>query len=189
LPATATQDLAKAVPQADRLSQPQDVNNPKNTLPTEQQQKAPQSTITKEKSMKTTKGLWIDRRKAVVVAVTDKGEQVKEILSHVEKHLGRFEGARSTTPYEAQQVPADDSQERGLTGQLDKYYDEVIAQVRGTELILIFGPGEAKGELIKRIEKYKLSGRIARVETADNMTVPQIAAKVRKYFSNREPEQ
>jgi hypothetical protein len=88
---------------------------------------------------------------------------------------------RSTTPYEAQQVPADDSQERGLTGHLDKYYDEVILHLRDAEVILIFGPGEAKGELIKRIERDKLSGRIAGVETADKMTVPQIAAKVRKY--------
>jgi hypothetical protein len=36
-------DPAKAVPQADTAIQPQDVNNPENTLPTEQQQKSPQS--------------------------------------------------------------------------------------------------------------------------------------------------
>ena len=117
--------------------------------------------------MKRTKGLWIDHRKAVVVTVTDKGEDVKEILSHVEKQLSRFEGARSTTPYPAQLVPADDSQQRDLTGQLDKYYDEVISHLRDAEVILIFGPGEAKGELMKRIERIKLSGRVAGVETAD----------------------
>ena len=131
--------------------------------------------------MKTTKGLWIDHRKAVIVTVTDKGEEVKEIPSQVEKQLGRFEGARSTTPYEAQQVPADDSRERDLTGHLDAFYDKVISHLRDAEVILIFGPGEAKGELTKRIEREKLSGRIAGVETADKMTVPQIAAKVRKY--------
>ena len=131
--------------------------------------------------MKTTKGLWIDHRKAVIVALTDKGEAVQEITSHVEKQLGRMNGERSTTPYEAQLVPADDSQERDLTGHLDKYYDEVISQLRDAETILVFGPGEAKGELIKRIERDKLSGRIAGVETADKMTVPQIAAKIRKY--------
>ena len=131
--------------------------------------------------MKTTKGLWIDHRKAVIVAVTDKGEEVKEIVSHVEKQLGRFEGVRSTTPYPAQLVPADDSQERDLTGHLDKYYDEVISHLRDAEVILIFGPGEAKGELIRRIERDRLGGRVAGVETVDKMTVPQIAAKVRKY--------
>jgi len=135
--------------------------------------------------MNTTKGLWIDHRKAVIVAVTDKGEEVKEIISHVEKQLGRFEGARSTTPYPAQLVPADDSQERDLTGHLDKYYEEVISHLRDAEEIMIFGPGEAKGELIKRIERNKLSGRIAGIETADKMTVPQIAAKIRKYFAQR----
>src|SRR5512141_2767522 len=105
--------------------------------------------------MKTTKGLWIDHRKAVIVAVTDKGEEVIELLSHVEKQLGRFEGERSTTPYPAQLVPADDSKQRGLTGHLDRYYDEVIARLRDAELILIFGPGEAKGELAKRIRDRK----------------------------------
>ena len=134
--------------------------------------------------MKTTKGLWIDHRKAVIVAVTDKGEEVNEIISHVEKQLSRFEGERSTTPYPAQLVPADDSQQRDLTGHLDKYYDEVISQLRDAELILIFGPGEAKGELAKRIESSKLSGRIAGIETVDKMTDRQIAAKVRTYLKN-----
>jgi hypothetical protein len=131
--------------------------------------------------MKTTKGLWIDHRKAVIVTVTDKGEDVKEIISHVEKQPGRLDGVRSTTPYEAQLVAADDSQERGLTGHLDAYYDEVISHLRDAEEILIFGPGEAKGELVKRVARDKLSGHIAGVETTDKMTVPQIAAKVRKY--------
>ncbi|MEK6699358.1 MAG: hypothetical protein AABZ10_10015, partial [Nitrospirota bacterium] len=36
-------ESAKAVQQADRLSQAHDVNNPEDTLPTEQQQKSPQS--------------------------------------------------------------------------------------------------------------------------------------------------
>lgn len=132
--------------------------------------------------MKTTKGLWIDHRKAVLVSVTDKGEEVKEIISHVEKQQGRVDGVRSTTPYPAQLVPADDSQQRDLTGHLDKYYDEVISHLRDAELILIFGPGEAKSELANRIEGSRLRGRIAGIETVDKMTDRQIAAKVRTYL-------
>ena len=134
--------------------------------------------------MKTTKGLWIDHKKAVIVAVTDKGEEVKEITSHVEKQLSRFEGVRSTTPYPAQLVPADDSKQRDLTAHLDKYYDEVISHLRDAELILVFGPGEAKGELVKRIENARLSVRIESVEAVDKMTDRQIAAKVRMYLKN-----
>ena len=132
--------------------------------------------------MKTTKGLWIDHRKAVIVTVTAKGAEVKEVFSHVERQLGRSEGVRSTVPYEAQQVPADDSQERVHTRHLEKYYDEVISQLRDAKVILLFGPGEAKAELVKRIERDKLSERITRITTTDKMTVPQLAAEVRKYL-------
>ena len=134
--------------------------------------------------MKTIKGLWIDHRKAVIVAATDKGEEVKEITSHVEKQPSRFEGVRSTAPYPAQLIPADDSQQKDLTGHLDKYYDEVISHLRNAELILILGPGEATGELIKRIEGSGLSSRIASVETVDKMTDRQITAKVRMYLKD-----
>ena len=49
---------------------------------------------------------------------------------------------------------------------------------------MIFGPGEAKGELKKRIKKNKLSGRIVGIETVDKMTHRQILARVRQYFKN-----
>jgi len=132
--------------------------------------------------MKTTVGLWIDHRKAIIVAVTNKGEETKLIISKVEKQPGRFAGIRSTTPYESQQVRADDSRERKFTGHLNIYYDAVIACIRDAESILIFGPGEAKGELQKRIKKDKLGGRIVGIETVDKMTDRQIESKVRQYF-------
>jgi len=132
--------------------------------------------------MKTIAGLWIDHRKAVIATVSDTGEETKVIESNVEKHSGRVAGVRSTTPYEAQKVPADDTREREFTSHLHGYYDEVIAAIRDAESILIFGPGEAKGELKGRLEKHKLGGRIVAVEAADKMTDRQIAAKVRGYF-------
>jgi len=127
-------------------------------------------------------GVWIDHRKAVIAVVSDEAEETKEIKSRVEKQPGRFAGVRSTTPCESQKVPADDSHEREFTGHLNVYYDEVIACIRDAESILIFGPGEAKGELRTRLEKDRLGGRIVAVETVDKMTDRQIAAKVREYF-------
>ena len=69
-----------------------------------------------------------------------------------------------------------------LTGELNIYYDAVVNAVRNVESLLIFGPGEAKGEFKKRLEKHKFGGLIAAVETVDRMTDRQIAAKVREYF-------
>jgi len=132
--------------------------------------------------MSTKVGLWIDHRKAVIMAVTDQGEAIRLLISKVDKQPGRSGGARSTTPYESQQVPADDLREKKFTGHLNIYYDAVIASIRFAESILIFGPGEAKGELKKRLEGDKLGGRIVSIETVDKMTDRQIAAKVRQQF-------
>ena len=135
--------------------------------------------------MRTRAGLWIDHRKAIVVAVTDKGEETALVVSKVERHPhGAGDSARARR-YESQKVPADDIRQRVLTGHLSVYYEAVIACLRDAEFILLFGPGEAKGELKKRLERSKLRGRIVGVETVDKMTTPQIAAKVRRYF----PEQ
>jgi len=136
--------------------------------------------------MKTIVGLWIDHRKAVIAAISDKGERTKVIESNVEKQPGRFAGTRSTTSYESQKVQADDSREREFTGHLHGYYDEVIAAISDAESILIFGPGEAKGELKKRLERKKHDVRIVAVETVDKMTDRQVVAKVQEYFSRDE---
>jgi hypothetical protein len=129
--------------------------------------------------MKKEVGLWIDHRKAVIVVIADQEEVTTKITSKVEKQPGRYGGVRSTTSYESQQVRADNSRERKFTGHLNIYYDAVIACIRDAESILIFGPGEAKGELKKRLERDKLGGRIVGIETVDKMTDHQIVAKVR----------
>jgi hypothetical protein len=123
-------------------------------------------------------GLWIDHKKAVIVTITDKGEEIKQIDSNVERQPHRDADSRS----QSKRIPADDTRERAFTGHLDIYYDEVISYIHDAELILLLGPGEAKGEIKKRMENKKFHGRIADVETADKMTDPQIAAKVRQYF-------
>jgi len=132
--------------------------------------------------MKTTVGLWIDHRKAIIVAVTDKGEETGLIISKVEKQLRRSGDSPLRGPYESYQVPESDSSQKTFTGHLNIYYDAVIACIRNAEAILIFGPGEAKGELKERLERSNLGGRIVGIETVDKMTDRQIAAKVRKYF-------
>ena len=132
--------------------------------------------------MRTGVGVWIDHRKAVVVAVTEKGEEIGLIISKVERQLRRSGDSPLKGPHESQHVPADDSRQRKFTGHLNIYYDAVIACIRDAESILIFGPGEAKGELKTRLEKNNLGGRVAAIETVDKMTNRQIAAKVRQHF-------
>jgi hypothetical protein len=132
--------------------------------------------------MRTNVGLWIDHRKAVIVTISEEGDETKLIYSKVEKQLRRSGGSPLKGRYEEQQVPADDSRQRAFTGHLNIYYDAVIASIREAESILIFGPGEAKDELKKRLEANHLGNRIVGMETVDKMTDRQIAARVRQEF-------
>ncbi len=125
--------------------------------------------------MKNQVGLWIDHRKAVIVTVTDEGEETRLIESDMEKHV-RFASGSS------EDGSAESTRDRQFASHLDGYYDKVIASIRDAESILIFGPGEAKGELEKRLENKELGGRIVGIETVDKMTDRQIAARVRQHF-------
>ena len=133
--------------------------------------------------MKTLAGLWIDHREAIIVLVSGKRQETRRIKSFVESQLRRSGRPPSQGPFEAQMVPADDSREREYTGHLAHYYDEVISWIRPAEAILIFGPGEAKGELRKRIERDTLDLRILCFETTDKMTERQVSQKVRRHYS------
>ena len=130
--------------------------------------------------MSTQVGLWIDHRKAVIVMVSDHGLDTQTILSDVERHVRFSAGAVVTGSHESQPGTAEDTRERRFEGQLDTYYKEVVGCLRNAETILIFGPGEAKGELNRRLERDGLGTRIVGVETADKMTDRQIAARVRE---------
>jgi hypothetical protein len=127
-------------------------------------------------------GLWIDHRRTIIVTLSNKTEEIKLITAHLEKDARPSAGwaAHSGRDYKSE-----DLQDRRFMAHLDRYYDEVISFIRDAESILILGPGEAKGELKKRMESKGLQGRIVGVETVDEMTEPQIAAKVRQYFLNQ----
>ena len=121
------------------------------------------------------------------MALTDDGEHTTHIASNVEKHLERGGDSPLKGSYEARQVPRDDSRQRALTGELNVYYDTEIKAIRGYDHLLLIGPGEAKGELHKRLKKANLDARVEAMETSDKMTDPQIAAKVRAHFGLSAP--
>ena len=121
------------------------------------------------------------------MALTPDGEFITTIASKVEKHPERRGDSPLKGPYEAAQVPADDSRQRALTGELNVYYNSVVAAVREFRNLLLFGPGEAKGELHQCFKRKRSGARVIAVETEDKMTDPQIAAKVRTYFGSGVP--
>jgi hypothetical protein len=141
--------------------------------------------------MKKYVGIWLDHREAFVVYFlknqpldNEKQEIIERIESEIERRVRLSGGSRSPkTPYGPQEISVDSKQEDRIKGQLRKYYQEIIKRISDADRILIFGPGEAKTELKKEIEKSRpLASKIKQIETADKMTMKQIAAKARTFF-------
>jgi len=127
-------------------------------------------------------GLWIDRKKAVLVTQDDQGENIQQIDSGIGRHI-RYHGAsHPKSPFSAQYQQGDDQLDNRFTEHLNKFYEKVIAHLREADTVLIFGPGEAKLELEKRMIHEKVKAEIVGIETADKLTQRQIVSKVRNHF-------
>lgn len=125
--------------------------------------------------MKKKAGLWIDRANAVIVLFEDNDEEIKRIN-------------RAALNFARSNVVVDNIQQRMETENLNRYYDEVISIVKDADAVYIIGPGEAKGEFKKRMERKNLDMKNVTVETADSMTEPQIIAKIRNQFPRKRME-
>jgi len=132
--------------------------------------------------MKKQVGLWIDHREAILVILTDGVEKITRITSSNGKHVRYSGSSHSKTPPGLKELTSEDQRDRKFGNQLNIYYDDVIAALRDADTIQIFGPGEAKGELEKRIQREGLKAQIVTIETVDKMTDRQISAKVREHF-------
>jgi len=142
-------------------------------------------TNTQGGSMPKNVGLWIDHRKAVLVTLEGKAEEIRLIQSGVEQQTRSRGGTHMKTTHTAQYFPAEDHLDRQFIEKLNKYYEAVIAALRSADSVLVFGPGEAKSELEKRIACERAMVRIAAIEIADKMTDRQIADKVRRYYQKQ----
>jgi predicted class III extradiol MEMO1 family dioxygenase len=123
-------------------------------------------------------GLWLDHKKAVIVSITNDGEERRIITSDME-HYVRY----------SSNVPGDGSEEdvrdRRFWNHLGEYYEKVIAQIGEAKSIQIFGPGEAKYELRKRLESKGMLDNIVSVDDAGSLTDRQVAKRVRERFPAR----
>jgi stalled ribosome rescue protein Dom34 len=123
-------------------------------------------------------GLWINRKKAVIVSIADDVEARRIITSDMEHHV-----------LYSSVVPGDGAPEeirdRRFWNHLGEYYDKIVEHIRDATEILIFGPEVAKYELQKYLESAGLAGYIVSLEDAGTLTDPQIFAKVQKRFPVR----
>lgn len=119
-------------------------------------------------------GVWIDHKRAVIVSLVAGEATSRTLESDVRAHP-HFAGS--------QEGGGEKKYEERFNQQLDRYYDDVIAQIGKPDALLLFGPGEAKQQLKERLSHSKaFLGSAVTLESADKMTDPQIVAKVKEHF-------
>lgn len=145
--------------------------------------------------MKTYVGIWLDRKRAVVVAIKQplrsfekEGKTIiTQIKSNVERKVRLSGGSRTgNTPWGPQDISVDSKIEARQKLQLNKYYQQIIDMIKDADKILIMGPGKTKQELKNHIEKRKTTAsKISDLQTCDKMTDNQISSRVRTFFKIR----
>jgi hypothetical protein len=131
--------------------------------------------------MKREVGLWIDHQKTVMVTVLGEIEETREIRSNITKHEKPLIKLHVKSPNISRKANVD-AVKKDEGGYLSGYLDGVVSMLRNADFIWIFGPGDAKLELKKHLERADLGERIIRVEAVNKMTNRQIIAKVRQHF-------
>jgi len=128
-------------------------------------------------------GLWVDHEKAIIVSLIDGSHKVTHVESDIEGRFRLKGGSRSNTPYGIQSATSESKRDFRYSKHLNIYFQHIIDLLKEAKQIYIFGPGEAKFELKKEIEKNNVFlDKISDIETTDKLTEPQIVAKVKKYF-------
>ena len=129
-------------------------------------------------------GLWIDHKKAYLI--WHERKKVDIIPSNLEPRTHYSGGIRIGGSYN-QGMDSELRHNDRYRNQLNKYYSEVISTLQDVDSIFIMGPGEAKLELEKALERHKvLHKKLLQIETADKMTKNQMIAYVSKFYQNRE---
>jgi len=127
-------------------------------------------------------GVWVDHRKAVIVTIGQDEETIQVVHSLIEMQ-GPTYGSGARPDYGQQDKYADDSLQNQSSMHLKKYYKNIAAYIKNADYIMLMGPGEAKIELRKNLDRRMMGYKILEVMPADKMTDREIALNVRAYYA------
>lgn len=129
----------------------------------------------KQHSQKTHVGVWLDNAKAIIIANNVENEQedyaVTEQVKAKENHGGGSEH----------------SMNNAKQSDMLKYFKSVSGLLTGYDEILIFGPGKSQEQFQHHLQQdTQFNKKEITVESADQLTDPQMIARVRDFFKSHQ---
>ncbi len=128
-------------------------------------------------------GIWLDKKKALVVELENGNETLLTVKSNVEDfHISGGSGTKLKGG--PQDVVQDSKYLEREKHQLSNYFKELATKIDNSEELVIFGPAGTNEKFYKELQKkYKDIGKkVKDVVKADSMTSNQIVALVKKYY-------
>ena len=130
-------------------------------------------------------GIWIDSKKAIIVTLDgQKEEKITEIDSEVENSVYHNKEGNKGTFSGSHHSDSETKFDNRKKEELDYFLKSVLFYVKGSDYLYIFGPAETKIKLEQKIREDKSLVKInlKAVETADNVTLNEIVAKVKDFY-------
>jgi hypothetical protein len=115
-------------------------------------------------------GVWIDHSRALIFQIIEQQEELNQLRRDGGETTRSLAGERTPRTYTQHDFVAEDHLERKEASRYEAFYDEVIKSLKDARLVAVVGPGEAKGEFVKRIIATCPNVQIGSVAAADKMT-------------------
>lgn len=131
-------------------------------------------------------GIWIDKKKAHIVDLSNKQNPFKTIVSNLDDfHVKGGSGTRLKGG--PQDVVHDSKYLEREKQQLKNYFKTIVTEIKDADELVIFGPAETNFKLKKELQEHykELFNKTNEVQKIDNMTENQIIALVRDYYSKQ----
>ncbi|MDI1242757.1 MAG: hypothetical protein PSX80_12645 [bacterium] len=123
-------------------------------------------------------GLWIDVQKAIIVSATEQVFDIDFVNSDIDSC--RWQMDVWELPTAIRKRLSDD--------QLGFFYETVSGRVLDARSILIFGPGDAKSHLRRRLSTDHFAGTIIGFESSETISESQIFTRVKTSFKHAQKE-
>jgi stalled ribosome rescue protein Dom34 len=129
-------------------------------------------------------GIWLDKRKAVIVYLTSTNVEVKTVHSEIEEYRAKG-GSRSKTAYGPVITVKEKSYTEREKHQFEKFFQLIVDEIKNVSNLYLMGPSQSKDKLNDYIKNHKIfSPTIIQIDSADSMTDKQIIASVKDAFKH-----
>lgn len=128
-------------------------------------------------------GIWLDKKKALIVDLENGNETLLTVKSNVEDfHISGGSGTKFKGG--PQDVVQDSKYLEREKHQLNNYFKELTSKIDKSDEIVLFGPAGTNDKLYKFLQKKHkvLADKVKDVLKSDSMTSNQIVALVKKYY-------